>query len=281
MSSSISNQNQIATDFIENAVFGVDPNKMRAMVSKKFSAKSEWNYGKKVEWENIEQVIGAYKLAIWSSQFTKPKIEIIDKGKIKAIHNETPNRLDSKKAFKLDNIWTFTFVTEGEETKIDSYEIKCNVEGAGSKENGVTKGYTVPAVYKKEVEGPISKENELIIDYLYETYIGCNEDKMRAMVSKDFTGQAKWNYGKSVQWDNIDQVIGGFRLALWNNECSDLNIVIKDGEIKTAHKETANVPGSPVPVKLENRWAFTFVKEGKETKIKTCDVEVNVSKAKA
>jgi len=131
MSSTTSTDTQLALKFYEASVKEKSPEKLRSLTSKNFQCFSTWNYGKEVRWDNVEQMIGAWKLVPWNSKFVDIKVEVAKEDTLEATHKEKPNMLDSVSFYNMATTWTFTFTDEKGERKIDSVQIATTVTKPG------------------------------------------------------------------------------------------------------------------------------------------------------
>ena len=128
MSSVTITNNQLAIDFLEACTTKQSTEKLRQCTSKTFKYHSIWNYGKKVDFENVEQMIGAWKLAPWNNEIKDMKIEFIETDVIQSYHEEKPNLPNSSEFYEISLIWRFTFTEEKEEKKIDSVRVNTTVK---------------------------------------------------------------------------------------------------------------------------------------------------------
>lgn len=102
-----------------------------------------------------------------------------------------------------------------------------------------------------------------------------NEGKMRKLVSNDFHCLSKWSYGKEVRWNNINEMIGGLKLALWTAKIEDAKVEdMGRGRLQSSHMEKPFLPIPTTFMKVENAWRFTFAKDEKgEEKITSLHID--------
>lgn len=130
MAASIPTEGNLALNFVRACLEEKNPEKMRKFTSANFTCTSAWTYGKHVTWDNIEQMIGAFKLAPWTATCEDFSYKVLGESIVEANHLEKPNLQDSTTFSKVFNAWAFVFCKDKDtgENKIEYLTINTHVE---------------------------------------------------------------------------------------------------------------------------------------------------------